>query len=62
MGMKDMSLQLNHYYRTELLPVEGVHGDPFDRMLLAQAKYEDMILVTHDKNFAAYDDPHVLLV
>ena len=62
MGIKEMPLQLEHIYRTEQLPFENVHGDPFDRMLLAQAKFEDLLLVTHDKNFAAYDDPHVLMV
>lgn len=62
MGVKDLPLQLDHIIRTELLPVESSHGDPFDRMLLTQAKYEDMLLVTHDKSFAIYDDPHVLMV
>ena len=61
-GMKDVYLSLEHIYRTELLPFESGHGDPFDRMLLTQAKYEDMLLVTHDKRFAIYDDPHVLMV
>ncbi len=62
LGLRDLPLTLEHFYRAELLPVEGVHGDPFDRMLLAQARSEDMLLVTHDAAFAAYDDPHVLMV
>lgn len=28
------------------------HNDPFDRVLLAQAKYEDLILLTHDSQFS----------
>lgn len=30
------------------------HGDPFDRMLIAQAKAERLTLLTHDKTLAAY--------
>ena len=30
------------------------HGDPFDRMLIAQAKLEDLILVTRDSRFVPY--------
>jgi PIN domain nuclease of toxin-antitoxin system len=37
------------------------HRDPFDRMLIAQARAEPMHLVTADKALAAYGD-HVLLV
>jgi len=31
------------------------HGDPFDRMLIAQARAERLTLVTHDKMLGAYD-------
>jgi PIN domain nuclease of toxin-antitoxin system len=33
------------------------HGDPFDRMLVAQAKCEDLTIVTRDPEIAAYDVP-----
>ena len=33
------------------------HRDPFDRMLIAQAKHEGMHLLTADPHFAAYDVP-----
>jgi len=33
------------------------HGDPFDRMLVAQAVIESLTLVTADKRQAAYDVP-----
>ena len=50
------------------LPVEGrhclaiptlppVHGDPFDRMLVAQAITEGMQLLTADRRVAAYGGP-----
>ncbi|MGA7416565.1 MAG: type II toxin-antitoxin system VapC family toxin [Acidimicrobiales bacterium] len=31
------------------------HGDPFDRMLIAQAQIERAILVSVDERFSAYD-------
>ena len=31
------------------------HGDPFDRMLIAQCQVEDLTLVTHDKTIAKYE-------
>ncbi len=39
-----------------------MHKDPFDRMLIAQAKAEGMRLLTHDKRLSAYNEPCVLLV
>jgi PIN domain nuclease of toxin-antitoxin system len=37
------------------------HGDPFDRMLVAQALVERLVLVTHDRRLAPYD-PKILWV
>ena len=31
-----------------------IHGDPFDRLLIAQAQTEDMIIVTHDRLIPQY--------
>jgi PIN domain nuclease of toxin-antitoxin system len=33
------------------------HGDPFDRMLVAQAQSEGFTIVTRDERIAAYDVP-----
>jgi len=33
------------------------HGDPFDRMLAAQALVEKLTLVTHDRQLEAYSVP-----
>lgn len=33
------------------------HGDPFDRMLIAQARSRGFAVVTSDRAFAAYDVP-----
>lgn len=37
------------------------HGDPFDRMLVAQALFEGLTIVTHDEQIGRYD-VDVLLV
>lgn len=34
-----------------------VHGDPFDRMLVAQAQIEGLTIVTRDAEIARYDVP-----
>jgi PIN domain nuclease of toxin-antitoxin system len=34
-----------------------LHGDPFDRMIIAQAKIENATIVTKDKWFPAYGAP-----
>lgn len=39
-----------------------LHKDPFDRMLLAQAKSENMILMTHDELLPFYDEACILSV
>ena len=31
-----------------------IHGDPFDRLLVATARHEGMMLLTHDKRLAEY--------
>ena len=30
------------------------HDDPFDRIMVAQAQTEDLMIVTHDKRFGEY--------
>jgi PIN domain nuclease of toxin-antitoxin system len=37
--------------------LEPHHSDPFDRMLLAQARVENLTLVTHDRSFEPYGQP-----
>ena len=42
-------------------PLPDLHGDPFDRLLIAQALTEPLILLTHDQAVAAYSDTIVLV-
>ena len=32
-----------------------IHRDPFDRMLIAQAIAEDLVIITSDSKFESYD-------
>ncbi len=49
------TIQVREDHVTEMLRLPKRHKDPFDRMLIAQARVENMILVTPDKYIRAYD-------
>ena len=51
-GFIELPIGFDHAAAVEFLPSH--HADPFDRMLLAQAKVERLVLVTHDKRFEPY--------
>ncbi len=44
-----------HYEAVITLPRH--HGDPFDRLIIAQAQVEGLTIVTCDENFPAYGVP-----
>jgi PIN domain nuclease of toxin-antitoxin system len=50
-----LPITLDHVERTATLPAH--HKDPFDRMLIAQARVEGMTLVTADRMIRHYDVP-----
>jgi PIN domain nuclease of toxin-antitoxin system len=52
-GLGLLPLTLDHVEEVAVLPFH--HRDPFDRMLVAQARVEDLTLVTGDSKLAAYD-------
>ena len=52
-GFEPLPITLAHAERAARLPKH--HADPFDRMLVAQALEEDLILVSDDRAFVAYD-------
>ena len=52
-GFRELPVQGNVMSMFESLPV--LHGDPFDRMLVAQAFSEPMRLITHYGKLSAYD-------
>jgi PIN domain nuclease of toxin-antitoxin system len=47
-----LSITLEHGVNAGKLPPH--HGDPFDRMLIAQAQVEGLTIVTRDPSFAPY--------
>lgn len=51
--MQALSISAAHLGAVEFLPL--VHGDPFDRLLVAQAQLDGMTVVTRDPAFAHYD-------
>lgn len=50
-----LDVTVEHAYRVEHLPFH--HRDPFDRMLVAQALHEDMVLMSRDEQIDAYAVP-----
>ncbi|HKA13688.1 MAG TPA: type II toxin-antitoxin system VapC family toxin [Myxococcota bacterium] len=48
-----LPVHLRHTVAAVELPAH--HADPFDRMLIAQARVEDLTLVTADPWFSSYD-------
>ncbi len=58
-GYQILQISAAHAIRVEgLVPL---HGDPFDRLLIAQALSERAILLTHDRLLAAYGDTAILV-
>lgn len=51
-GIHLLSIQPDHIFHLENLPSH--HRDPFDRLLISQAKTENMILLASDKVFDKY--------
>ena len=50
--MELLGIQFEHILRLEMLPSH--HGDPFDRLLIAQALEDDLTILTEDEKFPAY--------
>lgn len=51
-GAQVLAVKLDHVLTAVALPPH--HGDPFDRLLIAQALVEDLAIVTRDATFARY--------
>lgn len=58
-GMTELPVTIRHGEAVRNLPLH--HRDPFDRLLVAQAMVEGLVLVTSDKRLAQYGIP-ILLV
>jgi PIN domain nuclease of toxin-antitoxin system len=51
-GFEKLPITFSHAESAAALPLH--HRDPFDRLLVAQAKLEGLTLVTHDRQLEAY--------
>ncbi|MBF6618696.1 MAG: type II toxin-antitoxin system VapC family toxin [Patulibacter sp.] len=52
-GFRALPLGMRHAEAVRDLPLH--HRDPFDRLLVAQARIEGLTLITADRQLAAYD-------
>jgi PIN domain nuclease of toxin-antitoxin system len=51
--LEALAIEIEHAIRVATLP--RLHGDPFDRLLVAQAQVERLPIVTNDPQVARYD-------
>ena len=54
-GMEMHALDINHVHAIEAGRLPRYHRDPFDRMLIAQAQTEGLVLLTADRIFEKYN-------
>nr|WP_314261856.1 type II toxin-antitoxin system VapC family toxin [uncultured Devosia sp.] len=54
-GYRELTITSDHAIAVAKLP--RIHGDPFDRLLVAQASLEGLELITTDHALARYGDP-----
>ena len=52
-GLSLLNITATHAAFVERLPL--LHGDPFDRLMLAQAVVENMQFMTYDRHLSRYD-------
>lgn len=52
-GLQILPIESEHIFALDQLP--SIHKDPFDRLILAQAKLENLALASADSVFDAYD-------
>ena len=60
MGLIELPVRSRHGVDIANLP--DVHNDPFDRIMIAQAKTDDLFFVTHDALLKYYNEPCILYV
>lgn len=54
-GFGELPIRAPHVLEVGALPM--VHSDPFDRILLAQARVEELILLSSDQKVLQYGNP-----
>ncbi|MFC0820195.1 type II toxin-antitoxin system VapC family toxin [Moraxella marmotae] len=59
-GYQELTINSMHSNQVRFMPF--IHKDPFDRMLIAQAKTEKLIFMTADEKIAKYHDCQLLII
>lgn len=52
-GFRSLAVEAHHALAVHELP--AVHSDPFDRLLIAQSRAEQLLLLSADPNMGRYD-------
>ena len=58
LGFQPLPITFEHAEAAASLP--SLHRDPFDRLLVAQARVESLTLITHDPSIRSYPGPAFL--
>jgi PIN domain nuclease of toxin-antitoxin system len=58
-AMSMRSLDITHLHAQAVEDLPNHHRDPFDRLLIAQAQSEGLVLLTSDRIFGKYKVDHV---
>jgi PIN domain nuclease of toxin-antitoxin system len=53
-GIRPLAISQLHALELHELPAKSDHKDPFDRMLIVQARSEEMVLLTSDRAVTKY--------
>ena len=64
-GFELMQIREDHIFKLKTLKREKnapKHNDPFDRIMIAQAKAEKMTFITHDSLMSGYEEPCILSI
>ena len=61
-GIEIIPVKVEHIDETLALPLLSEHKDPFDRLLIAQAKAENFSFLTHDKLIPGYNEKCIISV
>ena len=59
-GFEWLQIKDKHLFATLEIPLLPNHRDPFDRLLIAQAKTENLTIITDDPKFNLYENIEVL--
>lgn len=64
-GFVELGIENSHIYAVKTLSRPDTapkHNDPFDRLLIAQAKSENLKFITHDGLLEAYNEPCIMKI